>query len=278
MTILTDDQTLAKLKPTDGRPLVFLAIPTYDRRIDIGTANAILKGSLSTPSVIRRHNAPLLAFNFNAMFCEALNLREKLGVTHFCLLHADVIPADNWLVDMLAELKRGSWDALSAVVPLKDMRGLTSCGLDVSGLMGNAPWKVRRLTMTELQSLPETFTGNDVADGLCDPVWPSQWPPLLCINTGLFMIDLRKPWVEKVCFTIQDKIIRDPETGLFEAFCDPEDWGFSRQMAALGVRYAATRKIRVHHVGNMEYDSHAVWGEPTDPTCVPEKAEAATGA
>lgn len=273
--IQTDETTLARLKPRDGKPLVFLAIPTYDRRMDIGTADAIVRATSTTRCVVRRHNAPLLAYNFNICWCDALNLRESLGVTHFCMLHADLIPSGDWLNDLMAELQRCDLDALSVVSPIKDLRGLTSTGLDVSGLAGKSPWAVRRITMAELFMLPETFNGDDAAAVL--PGWPKNWPVTLCVNTGLLLIDLRKPWVEQVHFEIRDCIHRDPDTGLFEAFCEPEDWGFSRQMKALGVRYAATRKIAMNHIGSMAYDNASAWGtERSDSVgVVPEVAEVA---
>lgn len=187
-------------------------------------------------------SASLLTWNFNSAWATALNLKESHGLTHFLLIHADVRPkGEDWLDVMLAEMERMQADVMSAIIPIKDQRGLTSTALDTD------PWRPLRLTQRQvLTEFPETWTADE-----------------LLFNTGLLLVDLRKPWVEQVCFTMRDQIVRDDD-GQWRAYVQPEDWHFSRQCRALGVRAYVTRKVVVEHFGTGCWSSGQVWGEPVD--------------
>lgn len=266
---------LTNSKPA-GRPeMVFLGIPCSGGQVDSGTAEAILRAPRSVRCAPVFQSFSLLAANFNFLFCAALNLRHK-GFTHFCMLHSDVIPQGmDWLGQMLGIMNARQLGALSAVIPIKDERGLTSTGMDYSTLPDVNPYAVRRLTMHEVMELPETFNADDAADGL--PGFPDGIDPVLLINTGLLLIDIRQKWTEQVCFTVDDRIRRNPATGEFESFTDPEDWNFSRQMHRLGVRYAATRRIPVEHAGRATRTNTVAWGRcETDPAFRHEPVEPAT--
>lgn len=244
---------------------VFLGVPTGGGVLDHGTAHAILCAPRFVRCAPAFNSFSLLAANFNFLLTSALNLRAD-GFTHFCLLHNDVVPqGETWLADLLEEMERAEASAIAAVIPIKDDRGLTSTAMDYSGLPDVSPFAARRLTMTEIARMPETFDADEAEAYL--PDFPcNQIDPVLLINTGLLLIDIRQPWVEQVCFTVDDVIRRNPVTGAYEAFTDPEDWNFSRQMQRLGVRYVATRRVRVEHVGRCGYPNANAWGRcPTDP-------------
>jgi predicted O-methyltransferase YrrM len=195
----------------------------------------------------------LLAYGFNRLYCNALNQRKN-GITHFLLLHADVIPADpkTWVTTMMEEMERVGADILSAVVPLKGPTGLTSTALDKACLENK--WAVQRLSMTEIMSRPETFTD-----------------PALLINTGCLLIDIRTSWAGEMCFTIKDMIAVNLD-GEFSAQVESEDWGFSRRARQYGAKIWATRKLKLTHIGRAEFTNWDVWGEETDPlwtSCLP---------
>jgi hypothetical protein len=184
-----------------------------------------------------------LAHGFNLLWCEALNGRKRGEYTHFAMQHSDVEPEAGWLDVLLAELDRTGLDVLGVPVPLKDTRGLTSTAV---GRDDGFDWMPkRRLTLTEVHALPETFTSADL-DG-----------PLL-LNTGLWVCRLGD-WSERVCFTINDRIATDPD-GVFTALVEPEDWHFSRQLHRLGVTVGCTRMVRLAHVGMHPWPNTHGWG------------------
>lgn len=204
----------------------------------------------------------LLANSFNQFWCHALNLQEGgAPVTHFAMLHSDVIPQDNWLDILLEELGRVQKDdpavgILSAVVPIKDWMGLTSTAIE--GKDRFTP--LRRITMTEVFNLPETFSGSDC--GYRDED--------LLVNTGCWVADLTQPWVRaedehgclKVFFTIHDRIrvVKGEKCKVYHADVAPEDWNFSRFAAAAGCRTRATRKVRLTHQGTLPFNNSEPWG------------------
>jgi len=169
----------------------------------------------------------LLPYTFNLLWTGAINGRPAL--THFAMLHDDIIPAAGWLDVLLEELETNDADLVSAVVPIKDGRGLTSTAVDCNP----DKWNPRRLTMHEICGLPDTF-GTEHVGG-----------PIL-LNTGCWLARIDRPWAESVRFRQQDEI-RKGESGLFEAHTIPEDWDFSRQLHERGAKILATRKVKLHH-------------------------------
>src|SRR5215831_14532123 len=100
---------------------VFLGIP------HLGTVVTEILSSLMTASpsqrcqvVIGSHRSSLLAANFNALWCAALNGRSTTGFSHFAMLHADTAPAAGWLDTLLSELEAHDLDVVSVVSPIKD--------------------------------------------------------------------------------------------------------------------------------------------------------------
>ena len=123
-----------------------------------------------------------------------LSTNERMA-SHFCLLHDDIVPEPLWLDKMMRIMEEQHADILSVVVPLKNDKGLTSTALDVGVGDEDPHWRVKRLTLKEIYNDYEpTFTHEK-----------------LLVNTGLMLVDLRKPWVENVWFAFEDKIIPDPK-------------------------------------------------------------------
>jgi len=137
---------------------------------------------------------------------------------------------------------RPKCEVLSAVVPLKDMQGVTSTAIE-----GPTPWHPTRYTIRQTLEMPVTFTH-----------------PELLVNTGLLLIDLRNnEWIKKVCFSISDGIGHGPD-GRSVPVVVSEDWYFSRQARAAGVTLWATRAVKLIHRGFFNYPSWTPWGEATD--------------
>jgi hypothetical protein len=230
-------------------PRVFLAYPHYGQ-VSFESALAVMQGSHTVPVVLSRGQDSRLPHNFNKLWCEALNTRGSHGWTHFAMLHSDVAPEPGWLDVLLHEQQAADVQVLSAVVPLKDTRGLTS-----TGLWDGPGGTVRRLSMAEVFLLPQTFTAADLAKYGAGP---------LMVNTGCWICAFTEPWVEQVAFKFIDMIRQVGDA--FEACNMPEDWDFSLQLAGLGVSVAATRAVRLVHYGEHGWGNDTVWGtELTDP-------------
>jgi hypothetical protein len=208
----------------------------------------------------------------NALLAGALNAQEAyeegktveqggLNVTHIAMVHNDVALAPGWLDDMVEEMHRTGADLLSVVIPIKDPLGLSSCAID-----SDNPFQVtRRITMTEVYDLPESFTAEDCG-------YPTG---TLLVNTGAFLLDFSKPWRKltnpdgtlKLTFTSPDRVGRRPSKpdgsvpGWWEAQHAPSDWGFSRYLNSLRLKVVATRKIVAHHYARIPVTNEHAWGQ-----------------
>lgn len=177
---------------------------------------------------------------FNELWCDALN--SESGCDIFCMLHDDVVPAKGWLDVMVDELLSSGADILSAVVPIKDARGLSS-----TAFMDKTSGMVRRLTMTEAHELG-TFTAEDAG-------YPNHH---LLINTGLWVCRLGQDWNKELCFTVRDRIIE--VNGKYHAQGFSEDWMLGFWASKRGLKTMATTRAKCQHVGMHPYSSGA-WGE-----------------
>jgi hypothetical protein len=230
---------------------VFLALPHYNNiaaQAFPGLACASLTGAVQT---VNLEGGSLLALVFNRLWVRALNDRGR-GYSHFAMHHADIQAPPGWVDVLLEEMDKHGADVISAVVAIKDYRGLTSTGYRDPNL-----GRITRLTIKEVNQLPETFSLEDVARKWPDKkLTPDHW---LMVNTGLWLCRFTESWVEQACFSIEDAIGRD-ERGWF-ARCLPEDWNFSGFCARLGLKVLATRKPRVLHHGDSGFPNDGRWGE-----------------
>ena len=225
-----------------GKPKVFLAVPSRGS-LSLPTNAAIMQCGGSGHR-LETFSCSLLTQSFNTLWCEALNSRRSQGITHFVMLHDDVGPIDDgWLDTLLAEHARSGADVLSAVIPIKDERGLVS-----TAIYEPATNKMRRLTMAEVTRFPTTFDAEDAGYPGC----------VLLPNTGLWVCDFTQRWVEKVCFTIRDRILN--VNGKWLAQCFSEDWDFGIQAYRLGLRVCATTAVKLIHRGGFDYPNFQAWG------------------
>lgn len=253
LAIVRPPKKIAMREPVkpNGKPMVFLGMPTYDGRASFAAVQAYdLFPTRGACEVIRGHNnSSLLTKNFNGLLAGALNCR-KMGITHFAMIHDDIQPAPHGWLDMLvAELAEVGGDMISAVSPIKTEEGLTSTAY-VNHL--DDPWLVRRLTMREVYELPETFSGEDVGGHLL-------------LNTGLFVMDLRRDWWDELeddctlCFDFKNRI-RKRADGDFYAETISEDWLFSQELNRRGAKLFATRKVILGHDGGKQFMTNRAWG------------------
>lgn len=224
-----------------------LAIPTYLGRLEnsevvFSLLNATKPGSENAWRPAQSSTSANCT-GFNKLYCEALDLRDKGEVTHFLMLHSDIVP-EIYFIDKLHEvMERTGADVVSAVSPIKDRFGLTSTALEQKVGDRDDEWGgPRRLTMREIMRMPPTFTA-----------------PNLLINTGLMLVDLRKDWADKVFFHFDDRI------GMYRGKrvpqMKPEDWNFSRDARKLGAKLFATREVKLTHRGQQDFPNSVAWGE-----------------
>lgn len=220
---------------------VILAMPHGGMEVHIGAA----QGFYLWPSRVHRlmrmiGSTSAGVHTFNTLWAGALELREQ-GFSHFAMIHSDIDPDHWWLDTLINEMNRLSADIVSVVAPIKSDEGVTSTAIDTGDL-----WRPRRLTMTEVYELPETFNAADVGG------------PLL-VNNGLWVCDLTKPWADTFQFEMLNRI-RPLGNGKFVAQMVSEDWLASRRWNELGLSVWATRKVGLNHHGSNGFTNRHAWG------------------
>lgn len=228
---------------------VLVSIPSYGGKCEVGMLFPLMRAAKEKGNnyTIQNVDSSTNCHGFNMLLNNALDARDLDQITHFAMIHTDVIPEEYWLDKMLAIMERTNADVLSAVIPIKDHQGLTSTALDEQVGDVDPAWRVRRITLNEIY---KTLDGVKLE--------PSFTHPKLLVNTGLMLIDLRKPWIDKLHFRFEHQIIR--HHGKRSAVCMPEDWAFSRDARALGATLWATREVAVRHVGYAAYPNSYPWG------------------
>lgn len=244
-------------KGVRGSQVVALSMPRRDETVVHGAMLGALN-CVSRPTRVLSLELPpssLLNHGFNQHWAQAINARDTLGATHFAMLHSDVCPEPGWLTTLLDELTALDADIVSAVIPIKDERGLTSTAV----YQGN-PWERRRLTLAEVAELPETFSADDAGGSLM-------------LNTGLWVCDLRKSWVDEWCFNSLERIVTKNCRRVAEVV--PEDWNLSHWLNERGGKLFATSKVSLTHQGSTGFTNGKPWGAwSTDEDFQPLEQEA----
>jgi hypothetical protein len=192
---------------------------------------------------IRTVGASILTQTFNSLWCDALNEREHFS--EFCMLHDDVSPIEPGWLDVLNEERiKAKADVISTVIPIKDDRGLTSIAM-----WNPTTNRMTRITMTQACKFPKTFDGKAAGYPGC----------VVLPNTGLWLCDFTKPWVEKVTFTIRDRNFKASD-GTWVTQCFSEDWHFGIQAYHLGLKVVASSAVKVIHHGTFKYPNFEPWG------------------
>lgn len=222
-----------------SKPVVYFAVPAYGQ-LEPEVGFSFLRISQKADICFQPGKLSVLTRNFNNLWRDALNKRKELGITHFAMQHSDIWPEPYWMDVLLDEMDTHGADIVAAIPAIKTEDQLTS-----TGWYNVKDEEVRRIHLEELHAMPhETF--NQETEGKVDE--------LLVFNTGLWMCDFTKPWVEQVHFKFRDDIVRQPD-GTFLDVGLSEDWDFSLQAHKLGLRAFATRKIEIVHFGRKGYSN-----------------------
>jgi hypothetical protein len=192
----------------------------------------------------------LLCYNFNRLWADALSCDPRPDF--FAMHHADISAPDGWLDTLIQTLEEEQAAMVSAVVPIKTAHGHTSTGvvdMDAS--------RRRRLTVREVARLPPVFDAK-IAGELCGVT-----NPRLIVNTGLWVCRFATlPGIEEMHFHTGDSIRRE-DNGKFRAHCTPEDWMWSMEFAARGLKVVGTTRVPVRHYGHTAFGIGigAPWGQ-----------------
>lgn len=208
----------------------------------ITTINAASQDSSVLRVAVRAHaSSSVLPNCFNELFSTALTMRDAGKVTHFAMCHSDIIAPPGWLDALYAEMWSHGLDAVSAVVPIKGPTGRTSTAVGSE----SDRWRVNRCVyLKDRATLPATFTARDV----CRP----GAGEVLLINTGLMLLDLRRPWWDDFAFQFHSRIKRTTRgDGATAYVCEArsEDWEMSHHLHEAGAKYGATWRVRLRHEG-----------------------------
>lgn len=248
------------------RETIFIGCPTHDNRLDANTAERIfVSGSKSDRNAMTSIIAgSLINMACNALWCQAHNVRESNNVKWFVMLHSDCVPDRWWIDTLIEEAEKHDADIMSAVIPIKDVRGLTSTAIAPS-LDPIEPWLRVSLRQLNHPDMPGTFDIDTLADALevlPEPYGVKNVPRhALMVNTGCMVARLDRDWSQKVHFAIKDEIRPDPEhPGQIKPYTLSEDWCWSLAAAAYGARVFATRAVRVTHKGIGEFSSAGQYG------------------
>ncbi len=210
---------------------------------------ASIPGSGNDVALMVGRPCSILTHAFNLSWCEALNMKPR--PTYFAMHHADISAEPGWLDKMLAELERIDCDVLSSVVPIKDMRGLTS-----TSVLDPEDATYRRITMADLPGLPASFRASEV------PWAPEQG--ILGINTGLWVCKL-DTWAETIRFHNTERI-RQSEAGEFVPVVMPEDWNFGIDLHMRGLSVYATQVVKLRHYGIFGFPNDETFGSEAEDT------------
>jgi len=243
---------------------VFVGFPFYEQANPGAVTGATVLASKRPEYKIRYQpkKSSFLINGFNQLWGMALAQAAKGKITHWAMLHSDIVPESYWIDVCMDELEQTGAAVMSVVSPIKDSRGSTSCGIDVD----DTGYHVRRLSMHEIFGLPKTFCTADLDKcGI-----PTNGRGLL-INTGCWIADLRHPYWQdidenrnyKFFFNVRARLFRN-DNGEPQTEVESEDWMFSRLLHKYGVPYYATRKVKLMHFGEWPFGNDSEWGTVKD--------------
>lgn len=244
------------------RKRVFLAIPTHKGDICGPTLHAIQMAATSERIEVmsRLMGLSLLARNFNHLWSEAWND----GYDYFLMLHSDLgVSWDgpgSWIEKLVDRLSNSRAAAISLVVPIKSVEGVTSLALQLQ--RGNS-YTLRRVVVRELDKLPRDYISRG---DLCQlfGVEPEQAGAML-INTGCLLMDLKNfAWRNWPGFGIEDRIAFNRD-GRAESFTKSEDWRMSEWLFDAGWPYYATNELIANHLGCRVFCNRDQYGLDQDP-------------
>lgn len=232
---------------------ILLCQPTYGMVAPESMEAAASAGDglpIGVDVVRTRFTSSLLCYGFNQGVAKA----RQRGSDFYALLHADVAPSSNWLATMLEDLLANDLDVIHAPCAIKDYRGLTSTAVVREPDLNEVR---RRLSIAEIQQLPEVFTAEDVQATI------DSEAEILLPNTGCLLVKCGEWFKDWNGFTVMDAIQQTPEGG-YNARCVPEDWLFGFDCYEIGLKVGGTRRVRTTHYGRLGFPSWVPFGQATD--------------
>jgi hypothetical protein len=209
---------------------VFYCMPHNGEWVPEGIPSATTP-SHEFPVIPQIQRSSFLNHSFNLYWCSALNQkpRPELWAMH----HADMSTETGWLDELLKIMRERDADVVSCVAMIKDASGDTNAAVFKDG-------DVTRLSAARCKELPDVFSSEDVGG-------------TLLVNTGLWVVNFTKPWVETFPgFSFNNTIKRRPD-GTFHAGAMSEDWKFSLWANEQKLRVFATTRLQTVHYGSKGY-------------------------
>lgn len=229
---------------SDDKKTILIGMPRRGSELLSGAAKGLYVGASAKHRImVGEPESSLLTHNCNSLWAALLNLRAEHNLTWAGMIHSDVCPEAFWVDKLMDEAEKVDADFISAVIPFRSPKGLTSTGIKNE----RHRWMTRRLTLKETFEKPVTWTEKG-----------------LLVNTGLCLwridrTDHRQGWEERVHWRQTDGIIRRPD-GSWKAVCMSEDWDFTNQCRDQGLSVYATRAVKLWH-GERHWTNAEVWGE-----------------
>lgn len=246
---------------------VFLACPTYSEEINTGAARAMWLHATQRDDLrimTSDKSGSLIPGSCNTLWCSCLNEVKTQSIKWFAMLHADCEPEAGWLDKLLFLAEEHGADMLSAVVAIKDDRGVTSTAI-ASDDPGNC---LCRLTMQQLHhpDFPTTFDIGACADALeklPEPLRIERVPRVgLRLNTGCMVVRMDRPWIgcDPPTVFFDNPYWIEKYNGQWRARDVSEDWRFSEKIQNAGGKLFATKAVKVVHKGLAGFPNSHAWG------------------
>lgn len=236
---------------------VFVGCPTYSNMLHVGTAQAIWGSGSRRHAVYSATNGKsLLSSNCNTLYAMCLNQLVELGLDWFAMIHADIEPAPWWIDTLIDEAEEHGADFISAVVAIKDTRGITSTAISD----GTLP-VFGRLTMRQIHTskFPKTFDAAMAIAALDDLDIDASHCDRLLANTGCMLLRLATMHDKELAFRNEDGI-RMMADGKYQPWDFSEDWLFTEDIHLKGGKVMCTTKLNVIHHGNARFGADKAWG------------------
>lgn len=236
--------------PEGFRPKVFVGLPFYGMApvpCILASQSVANKGTIDIADM-KGYSISSLVDCFNALWSEALNLRDRGEATHFAMLHSDCQPEPGW-VELLWQqmLARPTAAVVSVVNCIKDQDSNPRMSTAYSP-KGN-PWGATRFIRYQDRAEIVAKYGPTFGPETC------QDGEQFLINTGCMLIDMQRDCWDTFAFEQPVLVGRDADKVWQHAF-EPEDWRMSRYLADRGIDYAATWAVRVVHHGAAQWPNY----------------------
>lgn len=187
----------------------------------------------------------------STMLCESFNLgvaSAKNGeADYFAMIHSDMVAPDGWLPTLIKAMDAIDADQIHASACIKDERYLTNTAIAYS----LDPWsRKRRLSLTEVHSLPDVFTIEDVQKHI------DEKAVAILPNPGVMVMRMKQWFYDWEGFSTLSRVRKRPD-GKYWTESVSEDYVFGYWAAAQGLKVAVAgpRVCTTAHIGEYEFST-----------------------